>query len=421
MSDSGSAEPSPETHPYLAGLVLTGRKVVVVGGGHVAQRRVPTLLAAGGVVSVVSPEVTPAIEGLGGELTLVLRDFAESDLDGAWYVVAATDDPEVNARVAAAAEHRHTFCVRADDARGGSAWTPAVGHHGSLTVGVLGNREPRKSASLRDDIITALRDGHLSAPDAHDRTPGVVLVGGGPGGADFVTVAARHALASADVVVADRLAPRELLDELGPHIELIDVAKLPRGRSASQDHINAVIVDRALAGKRVVRFKGGDNFVFGRGFEEMLACAAAGVPVTVVPGLTSAIAVPARVGIPVTHRGVAHEFTVISGHLPPGHPESLVVWDALAALRGTLVLLMAVDNAPAIAATLVAGGRDASTPVAVIVDGTMPAERTVLTTLGSLADDLVRHQVVPPAIIVIGDVVAVARPEHYAGRRPARG
>ena len=317
MPDNGDVD----AHPYLAGLVLTGRRVVVVGGGHVAQRRVPTFLAAGARVTVVSPEVTPAIEGLAGELTLELREFDEPDLDGAWYVVAATDDPAVNARVAAAAEARHTFCVRADDARGGTAWTPAVGHHGSVTVGVLGNREPRKSAALRDDIVTALRDGHLNASDAHDRSPGVVLVGGGPGDPELVTVAARHALASADVVVADRLAPRELLDGLGSHVELIDVAKLPRGRSASQDLINEVIVARALAGKRVVRFKGGDNFVFGRGYEEIQACAAAGVPVTVVPGLTSAIAVPALVGIPVTHRGVAHDFTVISGHLPPGHPE----------------------------------------------------------------------------------------------------
>ena len=403
-----------DPHPYLAGLVLAGRKVVVVGGGHVAQRRVPTFLAAGAEVTLVSPEVTPALEGLAGELTLHLREFTETDLDGAWYVVAVTDDPEVNARVAAAAERRHTFCVRADDALGGSAWTPAVGHHGSVTVGVLGNREPMKSAALRDDIVTALRDGHLTAAGAHDRTPGVVLVGGGPGEPDFVTVAARHALASADVVVADRLAPRELLDELGPHVELIDVAKLPRGRSASQDAINEVIVDRARAGKRVVRFKGGDNFVFGRGFEELLACAAADVPVTVVPGLTSAISVPARLGIPVTHRGVAHEFTVISGHLPPGHPDSLVAWDAVARLRGTVVLLMAVDNAPAIATALVEGGRPASTPVAVIVDGTMPTERTVLTRLGTLADDLVANDVRPPAIIVVGDVVAVARPAHFA-------
>ena len=408
MTDRGAAP-----HPYLAGLVLTGRKVVVVGGGHVAQRRVSGLLGAGADVTVVSLDVTPALEGLQGELTLVLREFTETDLDGAWYVVAATDDPAVNARVVAAADARHTFCVRADDALGGTAWTPAVGHHGTVTVGVLGNREPRKSASLRDDIVSALRDGHLTASDALDRSPGVVLVGGGPGEPELVTVAARHALATADVVVADRLAPRELLDELGPHVELIDVAKLPRGRSASQQTINEVIIDRARAGKRVVRFKGGDNFVFGRGYEELLACAAADVPVTVVPGLSSAIAVPARVGIPVTHRGVAHEFTVISGHLPPGHPDSLVAWDAVAGLRGTLVLLMAVDNAPAIAEALLDGGRDAATPVAVIVDGTMPTERTVLSTLGTLAADLATHRVVPPAIIVVGEVVAVARPAHY--------
>ena len=415
------ATPGDDPHPYLAGLVLTGRKVVVVGGGHVAQRRVSGLLGAGADVTVVSLDVTPALEGLAGELTLVLREFTEADLDGAWYVVAATDDPAVNARVVAGADARHTFCVRADDALGGTAWTPAVGHHGTVTVGVLGNREPRKSASLRDDIVTALRDGHLTASGALDRSPGVVLVGGGPGEPDLVTVAARHALATADVVVADRLAPRELLDELGPDVELIDVAKLPRGRSASQQTINEVIVDRARAGKRVVRFKGGDNFVFGRGYEELLACAAADVPVTVVPGLSSAIAVPARVGIPVTHRGVAHEFTVISGHLPPGHPDSLVVWDAVAGLRGTLVLLMAVDNAPAIAEVLLTGGRDPSTPVAVIVDGTMPTERTVLSTLGTLAEDLSAHRVTPPAIIVVGEVVAVARPAHYADRGADRG
>ena len=212
MTDRGASQ----APPYLAGLVLAGRKVVVVGGGHVAQRRVPAFLAVNAAVTVVSPEVTPALEGLAGEITLELRDFEEADLDGAWYVIAATDDPDVNARVVAAAEERHIFCVRSDDARGGTAWTPAVGHHGSVTVGVLGNREPRQSATLRDDIVTALRDGHLTASGAHDRTPGVVLVGGGPGDPELVTVAARHALASADVVVADRLAPRELLDELDP-------------------------------------------------------------------------------------------------------------------------------------------------------------------------------------------------------------
>lgn len=398
---------------YPAGLRLEGRRVVVVGGGHVAQRRIPPLIDAGADVVVVSPEVTPAIEGMESEVTLTMRGFTASDLDDAWYVIAATDDANVNAEVSRAAEERRIFCVRSDDARAASAWTPAVGRHGSVTVAVLGDREPRQSAALRDGIITALRDGQLTAQGALDRSPGVVIVGGGPGDPEMVTVAARHALASADVVVADRLAPRALLDELGPDVELIDVAKLPRGRSARQEFINEVIVERALAGKRVIRFKGGDNFVFGRGFEEIQACRAAGVPTTVIPGLSSSISVPAIAQIPVTHRGVAHEFTVVSGHLPPGHPESLLNWPALAALRGTLVMLMAVENAPAIAATMLEEGRDPGTPVAVVVDGTMPAERTVLSTLGELAADLVAHDVRPPAIIVVGDVVRVAHPERY--------
>lgn len=394
--------------PYPAGLRLGGRRVVVVGAGNVAQRRVPALLAAGADVVIVSPAATPAIEGMAAELTWHRRGFEPADLDGAWYVVAATDDRVVNEAVSAAAEERRIFCVRSDDGRAASAWTPAVGRHGGVTVAVLGNREPRRSAALRDDILTALRDGQLHAPGAHDRSPGVVLVGGGPGDPDLTTVAARHALASADVVVADRLAPRELLDALPAQVELIDVAKLPHGRAAPQEQINRLIVERALAGKRVVRFKGGDSFVFGRGFEEVLACAAAGVPVSVVPGLTSAVAVPARAGIPLTHRGVAHEFTVVTGHLPPGHPDSLVEWPALARLRGTLVLLMAVQNAPAIAAELLAGGRRPATPVAIVSDGTMPGERVVLSELGSLADDLAREPVSPPAIIVVGDVVQVA-------------
>jgi len=400
-----------EFPPYPAGLRLAGRRVVVVGGGHVAQRRVPTLIAVGADVVVVAREVTMALEGMAGEITLHVRDFTESDLDGAWYAIAATDDPGTNERVAKAAEERRIFCVRSDDARDASAWTPAVGRHEGVTVAVLANREPRKSAAVRDQIMTALREGVIET-DA-DRTPGVVLVGGGPGDPELVTIAARNALASADVVVADRLAPRELLDELSSDVELIDVAKLPRGRYASQDYINEVIVERAKAGKRVVRFKGGDNFVFGRGFEEVLACKQAGVPVTIIPGLSSSISVPARAGIPVTHRGVAHEFTVISGHIPPGHPDSLVAWDAVAALRGTLVMLMAVQNAPTIAAALVDGGRPADTPVAVVMEGTMPEERTVLSTLGTLADDIAAQGVKPPAIIVVGEVVAVAHPERY--------
>lgn len=407
--------------PYPSALRLQGRRVVVVGAGQVAQRRVPALLAAGARVEVVSPDATPALEALAasGEVAWHRRGFEPADLDESWYVIAATDVPEVNAAVSEAAEERRIFCVRSDDATRASAWTPAVGRHDGVTVAVVGNREPRRSAALRDQIIDGLRDGALPA-HVPDRAPGVVLVGGGPGDPDLVTVAARRALADADVVVADRLAPRELLGELSADVEIVDVAKLPRGRAATQEEINRVIIERARAGKRVVRFKGGDNFVFGRGYEEVIACQEAGVPCTVVPGLSSAISVPGLVGIPVTHRGVAHEFTVISGHLPPDHPGSLVDWDAVARMRGTVILLMAVQNLPAIAERLVAAGRPSSCPVAVVADGSMPTERTVWSTLDRVAVEMESEFVRPPAIVVIGEVVAVANPQRYAGLRAAQ-
>ncbi len=400
---------------YPSGLRLAGRRVVVVGGGNVAQRRVPQLIAVGADVHLVSPEVTPAIEGLvgSGEITWHERPFQDADLEGAWYVIAVTDDPAVNDRISELAEQQRVFCVRSDDATRGSAWTPAVGRHAGVTVAVLGNREPRRSVALRDEILVALREGRIAAPHHRERTPGVTLVGGGPGDPELISIAGRRALMEADVVVADRLAPRELLGELPADVELIDVAKLPRGRSAQQAEINRVIVERALAGKRVVRFKGGDNFVFGRGYEEVIACRDAGVPVTVIPGLTSPVAVPALVGIPVTHRGVAHEFTIVSGHLPPGHPESLVDYGALARMRGTIVLMMAVENAPKIAEALVAGGRGPGTPVAIVCDGTMPTQRTVLATLGTLGVAIADELVKPPAIIVIGGVVRVANPTAF--------
>ncbi len=397
--------------PYPAGLRLSGRRVLVVGGGKVAQRRVPALVAAGAVVEVVSPASTPAIEGhaLSGEITWSRRGYESSDLDGAWYVVVATDVPEVNAQVSRDAEAQRIFCVRSDDATAATAWTPATGRHGPLTVAVLGSRDPRRSASVRDEILTRLRSGEIAAAKDRQRVPGVTLVGGGPGDPDLITVAGRRALQEADVVVVDRLAPQALLAELAPDVEVIDATKLPRGRSATQESINEVLVSRAKAGLSVVRFKGGDPFVFGRGFEEMQACATAGVPCRVVPGVTSAISVPALAGIPVTHRGVAHEMTVVSGHLPPGHPDSLVDWDALARLRGTIVLLMAVKHLPEIAATLIAGGRRPGTPCAVVQDGSMASQLSVFTTLDQLADDVARQQIRPPANVVIGDVVEVAR------------
>jgi uroporphyrin-III C-methyltransferase/precorrin-2 dehydrogenase/sirohydrochlorin ferrochelatase len=187
----------------------------------------------------------------------------------------------------------------------------------------------------------------------------------------------------------------------------------PRGRAAAQAEINRLCIEGFRAGRRVVRLKGGDPYVFGRGHEEVQACAATGVPCTVLPGLTSAIAVPALAGIPVTHRGVAHGFTVVSGHLAPDDPDSLIDWAALGRLGGTLVLLMAVANLRAIAGRLLAEGRAAETPAAVVVEGSMPGERRLVTRLDRLADEAEAAGVRAPAIVVIGEVVALAGRDHH--------
>jgi uroporphyrin-III C-methyltransferase/precorrin-2 dehydrogenase/sirohydrochlorin ferrochelatase len=402
------AAPNPR-HLYPVGLDLAGKLVVVLGGGRVAQRRIPALLAAGAVVRVISPEATPVVEGyaLSGALGWEQRSYRTGDLEAAWYVLVATDDPAANTAASAEAEALRVFCVRSDDADAATAWTPAVGRHGPLTVAVLGSRDHRRSASVRDGVMTRIRNGEIAASKDRERVPGVVLVGAGPGDPDLITVAGRRALQEADVVVVDRLAPQQLLDELAGDVEVIDATKLPRGRSASQQAINELIVAHAKAGRSVVRLKGGDPFVFGRGFEEAIACAEAGVVCRVVPGVTSAIGVPGLAGVPVTHRGVAHEFVVVSGHLPPEHPESLVDWPALARLHGTLVLLMAVENATSIAASLVSHGRPGETPVAVVQEGSLATERRVFATLDTLAAAVVDYAIRAPAIIVIGDVVGV--------------
>ena len=390
---------------YLVGLRLTGKKVVVVGGGTVAQRRLPLLIANGADVYVITRSATPAVEGMSG-ITLTLREFRDGDLDGAWYAIAATDDPDVNAAVVAEAERKHIFCVRADVAREGSAVTPASFEYEGLSVGVLAGGEHRRSAAIRSAIHEALQQGLITAETPGVVHGGVALVGGGPGDPELITVRGRRLLAHADVVVADRLAPQELLAELAPQVEVIDAAKIPYGRAMAQHAINEVLIDRAKAGKFVVRLKGGDPFVFARGYEEVLPCADAGIPVTVVPGVTSAIGVPASAGVPVTHRAVTHEFVVVSGHVAPGHPESLVNWNALAAMSGTIVLLMAVERIELFAKVLLEGGRPADTPVLVVQQGTTTAQRTLRATLHDAAERIREDGIRPPAIIVIGSVAA---------------
>jgi uroporphyrin-III C-methyltransferase / precorrin-2 dehydrogenase / sirohydrochlorin ferrochelatase len=298
--------------------------------------------------------------------------------------------------------------VRADAARDGTAVTPASFEYDGLSVGVLAGGEHRRSAAIRNAIHEALQSGVLTDEISEAMRGSVALVGGGPGDPELITVRGRRLLAQADVVVADRLAPPELLAELGPHVEVIDAAKIPYGRAMAQDAINQVLIDRARAGQFVVRLKGGDPFVFARGYEEVLACAEAGVSVSVVPGVTSAISVPALAGVPVTHRAVNHEFVVVSGHLAPDHPDSLVNWNALASLSGTLVLLMAVERIELFARVLLEGGRPADTPVVVVQHGTTAAQRTLRTTLAAAGEQIRAEGIRPPAIIVIGSVAAFA-------------
>jgi uroporphyrin-III C-methyltransferase/precorrin-2 dehydrogenase/sirohydrochlorin ferrochelatase len=414
----------PDDPHYLSGLDLSGRRVVLVGGGSVAQRRLPRLVGAGARVELVSPETTPSVSAMAdtGEIVWHRRGYADGDLDGAWYALACTDDAEVNAAVCAEAERARVFCVRADSGTEGSAVTPASGRHGGLLVGVLSGGEPLRSAAVRDSVLDGLRAGVVDdgrVPNTGE-LPGVALVGGGPGDPELITVRGRRLLARADVVVADRLAPRELLDELAPEVEIVDAAKIPYGRAASQEMINATIIEHAKAGKFVVRLKGGDPYLFGRGFEELLACADAGIPVTVVPGITSAFAVPALADVPVTHRGVAHEVVVVSGHVAPGHEKSLVDWPALARLRGTIVLMMGVERLPQFAAALLGGGRPGDTPVAIIEDGTLRTERVLRSTLDTVAAEAAAAGIRPPAVIVIGPVAGLA-PESRSPRDQPTG
>ncbi|MGK2880290.1 MAG: uroporphyrinogen-III C-methyltransferase [Mycobacterium sp.] len=390
---------------YLVGMRLGGKKVVVVGGGTVAQRRLGLLLASGADVHVVTRAATPAVEAING-VTLTLRDYRDGDLEDAWYAIAATDEPDTNAAVVAEADRRRIFCVRADVAVAGTAVTPASFEYDGLAVGVLAGGEHRRSASIRNAIHEAFQSGVIAAETPEIVRGGVALVGGGPGDPELITVRGRRLLAHADVVVVDRLAPPELLAELSPDVEVIDAAKIPYGRAMAQEAINAVLVDRAKAGKFVVRLKGGDPFVFARGYEEVIACTEAGIPVAVVPGVTSAIAVPGIAGVPVTHRAVNHEFVVVSGHLAPDHPESLVNWDALAAMSGTIVLLMAVERIELFAKVLIDGGRPADTPVLVVQHGTTAAQQTLRATLADAPERIRSVGLRPPAIIVIGAVAA---------------
>lgn len=247
------------------------------------------------------------------------------------------------------------------------------------------------------------------------------LVGAGPGDPGLLTVAGRRALESADVVLHDRLGTAALLGLCRPDAVLVNAGKAPGDVAMTQDQINSALVEHVAAGRNVVRLKGGDPFVFGRGGEEAEALAAAGLAFEVVPGITSAIAAPAYAGIPVTHRGVATSFTVVTGHEDPTKPAEQTDWAALAAVPGTLIILMGMGRLAGITERLIAGGRPADQPAAAVQWGTTPRQRRLVSTLGELPEAVIAAGLGSPAVVVVGPVAALASSIGWLERRPLLG
>jgi len=253
-------------------------------------------------------------------------------------------------------------------------------------------------------------------------TPGTVyLVGAGPGDPGLLTVRAAELIARADVILHDRLIPSSALDGARPDAEIVFVGKQGGGAQVPQSETNRIVLERALAGKDVVRLKGGDPFVFGRGGEEALLCLEAGVPFEVVPGVTAGVAAPAYAGIPVTHRDLASGVAFVTGHEDPAKPGSALDWPALAAFPGTLVFYMGVRALPRIARELVAGGRAPEEPVAVVERGTLPGQRTLLATLADVAERAAAERISAPAITLVGPVAALREQLAWLERRPLHG
>jgi uroporphyrin-III C-methyltransferase/precorrin-2 dehydrogenase/sirohydrochlorin ferrochelatase len=391
----------------MLSLDLGGRRVVLAGGGAVSARRARSFCDDGADVVVVAPDLDAGLRELValGLVTWIEDVVRPEHLEGAWLVHAATGDPATDLLVVGWADERRIWAINAGSGWDGSARSVATARVDDLSIGVASadRADPRRVRAVRDALATHAASGGVDMrrkrrdPSAPGR---VLLVGWGPGDPDLLTVKARKAIALADVVVADRLGPRSVLDEVAPGVEIIDVGKSPHHHPVPQDEINRLLVERALRGDVVVRLKGGDPFVFGRGGEEFIACRAAGVRVEVVPGVSSAVAVPAAAGIPVTHRGVSRGFLTVTGHEAVDE-ETLAV---VRAGRVTLVVLMGIAALPEIVARALAAGIHPELPVAIVEDGTTAEQRTTRAPLGGIVEAARRVGVRNPAIIVLGEV-----------------
>jgi uroporphyrin-III C-methyltransferase/precorrin-2 dehydrogenase/sirohydrochlorin ferrochelatase len=457
---------SPPAPPLLPLFVkLSGRDVVVVGGGAMAATRVRQLAEAGARVTVVAPEVRD--DAAAGAAVVLRRAFRPGDLDGAWLAVAAAT-PAVNREVAAAAEARRLLLNAVDDPDAATAYTAGVVRRGDATVAIsTGGRAPALAGLLREALDAVLprdlgawvdaaereRAGWKRArvplatrrplllrtlnalyavppaavgaapPEAelHPPPPGFVsIVGAGPGDPGLLTRRAAARLASADLVLYDALLDPEAL-KLAPNAHCFYVGKRAGRPSVSQRAIERLLVRGARRGKRVVRLKCGDPFVLGRGGEEALALAAAGVPFEVVPGVSSAIAAPALAGIPVTHRGLSAGFAVVSGHAEASFGPTL---DALGPGSLTVVVLMGLASRAAIAARLLGRGWSAATPAAIVLGASSASAFAWRGTLAELGDAaLPADRADLPGVLVVG---AVARrslsflnsPDHPSSSAP---
>jgi uroporphyrin-III C-methyltransferase/precorrin-2 dehydrogenase/sirohydrochlorin ferrochelatase len=455
---------------FPVALDLHGRRCLVVGGGVVATRKVEALLDAGATVVVVAPRLLAEVEALGvlGALEVQRRDYEATDCNNAFLVIAATDDRATNAAIATDARASGALVNAADDPEHCDFITPAIVRRGDVQVAVTtGGASPALARHLRErlenllapeygelaDLLARVRRDlrqrgvratpdqwqqaieialaglRAGGPDAAEETLSafltrtrnpepptsnavsegrIVLVGAGPGDPGLLTLAGRDAIGTADTVVYDRLVNAALLDLAPPHAELIYAGKQRGGKQMSQAEINDLLCAEARAGKLVVRLKGGDPFVFGRGGEEALAARAAGVPCTVIPGVSAAVAVPAAAGIPVTHRGLSAAFTVVTGHEDPAKADGAVDWEALAQVGGTLVLLMAVETLPEVCNRLLACGLDADTPAAVIHAGTTRDQQVVTGTVATIGGRASAAAIRAPATTVIGEVAGLA-------------
>ncbi len=453
---------------------LEDRLVLVVGGGAVAVRKIASLRQAGARVRVGAPELLEELQALldKNQLEYIAGRFQDHWLDDVWLVVAATDDAFVNQAVAKAAEARRLFVNVVDDAELSSYQVPSVIHRGPLQIAissagaapmlarhirekleaqfdesygylteilerhrqrirshlpVLSQRRRWFEALLKGPILATLRQHQfikaeqilftaLSQQQKISAQGSVALVGAGPGDAGLLTLRALRLLNEADVILHDRLVSKEVLALARRDAEFIEVAKQAGNHHTTQDGIHALLLEHANAGKRVVRLKGGDPFIFGRGGEECEVLRAANIPFEVVPGVTAALACAAYAGIPLTHRDHAQSLRFVTAHCRKS--EDSLDWRQLAAEKQTLAVYMGVTGLERLQSKLLEFGRAASTPFALIENGTRPDQRIITGTLGNLAERALAHEVQSPALLIIGEVAALTERLHWFGAAP---